>query len=78
MGIKKHVNTENIVAKNMPMKLTMAQKKSVIVLRRHIDLFDLTVPAHQNPQPFFYVKKEITYIGGLFGFNTQAEKLFYM
>jgi len=27
------------------MKLTMAQKKSVIVLSRHIDRFDLTTPA---------------------------------
>jgi len=46
IGNKKQINTENIVAKNTPMKLTMAQKKSVIVLSRHIDRFDLTVPAH--------------------------------
>lgn len=34
------------------MMLTMAQKKSVIVLSRHIDRFDLTTPAqklHQAP-----------------------------
>lgn len=37
--------TENIVAKNTPMRLTMAQKKSVIVFSRHIDRLDFTTPA---------------------------------
>ena len=36
--------TENIVAKNTPMKLTIAQKKSVIVLNLHIDRLDFTTP----------------------------------
>ena len=36
--------TENMVEKNTPMKLIIAQKKSVMVLSRHIDLFDFTTP----------------------------------
>ena len=40
--------TENMVEKNTPMKLTIAQKKSVMVLSRHIDRFDFTTP--EQPQ----------------------------
>lgn len=40
--------TENIVAKNTPMILTMAQKKSVIVFNLHIDRFDFTTPKILN------------------------------
>lgn len=42
--LQNHDITENIVAKNTPMKLTMPQKKSVIVLKRQIDRFDFTSP----------------------------------
>lgn len=42
--------TENIVVKNTPMKLTMAQKKSMIVLNLHIERLDLTKPKIQWEQ----------------------------
>lgn len=49
MTISRNVSiTENIVAKNTPMKLTIAQKKSVIVFSRHIDLFGLTTPVQNR------------------------------
>jgi hypothetical protein len=36
----------------------MAQKKSVIVLIRHKDRFDFTVPAQRNPHNHCDFKKE--------------------
>ena len=40
--------TENIVAKNTPIKLTMAQKKSVIVFSRQMDRLDFTTPKDKD------------------------------
>jgi hypothetical protein len=53
----------------------MAQKKSVIVLIRHKDRFDLTVPAQRNPHNHCDFNKEKRHIQGFFEFNSQAEKL---
>lgn len=36
--------TENKVVKNTPITFTMAQKKSVMVLRRQNDFLDFTTP----------------------------------
>lgn len=41
--LRPHI-TKNIVEKNTPMKFTIAQKKSVIVLNRHNDFLDFTTP----------------------------------
>lgn len=38
------MHTENIVIKNNPIEFTMAQKKSDIILNRHIVRFDFTTP----------------------------------
>lgn len=40
--------TENNVVKNTPITFMMAQKKSVIVLRRQNDLWDFTTPTRYH------------------------------
>lgn len=52
--------TENIVAKNTPMKFTIAQKKSVTVFSRHIDRFDFTTPEQQEMNKMLAFSQEYT------------------
>lgn len=40
--------TENKVVKNTPITFIIAQKKSVMVLRRQNDLWDFTTPTRDN------------------------------
>lgn len=50
--------TENMVEKNTPMKLIIAQKKSVIVLSRHIERFDFTTPKQTCMDKGFLMNEE--------------------